>query len=156
MIPTQYKAKLPKHLSYPIGAEAISEALEAAPHADSMSIWFSSLAIWAAPGYKRLIVEKLPYKIMMAEFQPARRRGMGPKSWIEKGWYDAKWKINVHPVLREFRQLAHNLLVEQGLPAVAEWLHSSRQAGWDSRRQRLTFIFNTAEASLSKESWTGM
>ena len=33
MIPTHYKAKLPKNLSYPHGAQAIGEALAGAPHA---------------------------------------------------------------------------------------------------------------------------
>ena len=33
MIPTPYKAKLPKNLSYPLGAQAISEALASDPHA---------------------------------------------------------------------------------------------------------------------------
>ena len=33
MIPTPYKAKLPKNLSYPRGAQAISEALAGARHA---------------------------------------------------------------------------------------------------------------------------
>ena len=33
MIPTHYKVMLPKNLSYPLGAQAISEALAGAPHA---------------------------------------------------------------------------------------------------------------------------
>ena len=33
MIPTHYKVMLPKNLSYPLGAQAISEALASDPHA---------------------------------------------------------------------------------------------------------------------------
>ena len=33
MIPTHHKAKLPKNLSYPLGTQAITEALAGAPYA---------------------------------------------------------------------------------------------------------------------------
>ena len=41
MIPTHYKAKLPKNLSYPLGAQAISEAPASAPHAAQCVLWAS-------------------------------------------------------------------------------------------------------------------
>ncbi len=147
MIPTQYKSKLPKHLSYPIGSEAISEALEGAPHVEDLSIWFSDISVWPHLEFRRLLVEKLPYKIIVAEFQPAHRSGLE--------WWDYKWELHVCPVLREFRPLAHSLLIEEGLITVAEWLRSSLQPGWESRRQRLTIKFNpAAEGTLSKEFWS--
>lgn len=40
-IPTRVKSKLSRGLSYPVGAEAISEALASASHVDAMSLWFS-------------------------------------------------------------------------------------------------------------------
>ena len=40
LIPTRYRAKLPKQLSYPVGAEIISTALSGAAHPEALSMCF--------------------------------------------------------------------------------------------------------------------
>ena len=40
MIPTGFKSSIPKNLSYPLGAKAISEALEGVPQMGSLVVDF--------------------------------------------------------------------------------------------------------------------
>ena len=40
MIPTRYKSKLPGDLSYPLGAQAVSEALAGVPQFDALTLTF--------------------------------------------------------------------------------------------------------------------
>jgi hypothetical protein len=149
MIPTTYKAKLGKHLSYPIGAEALTEGLAAAPHAESFGMSF-----WGKPAYQaspfQSAAARQPCTVLVAEYRPARKPGYGGANFmVESGWYDEKWEVTVYPVVRELRHLANRLIRERGLPLVVEWLRSSKRAGWLSRSQRLELMFNPTEESLS-------
>lgn len=157
MIPTRLKAKLPRHLSYPIGAKAISEALADAPHVGPLSVTFWDQAVWPASEFRRLLSERLPYKIMEAVYQPASKPGISAShSMIERGWYYEKWELRVYSVLSEFRHAANRLLREQGLPAVALWLKSSDRAGWVERCQRVDLVFNPTDESLTIQESSGV
>jgi len=55
LIPTVRKERLPKGFSYPLGAEAISGALDGIPQFDSAKFWFSWRdEYWASRWRKRL------------------------------------------------------------------------------------------------------
>jgi hypothetical protein len=150
MIPTRSKSKLPKVLSYPLGAEAISEALADAPHLGELSLSFYDQAVWPSTEFNRLVRKGLPYRMLSAAFMPPRKVSRSaPTTLVEGGWYQAHWSITVYPVLRELRHAAGQLLRGQGLPAVAEWLRSSERAGWDTRQHRLDLVFSPAEGTLS-------
>ncbi|HEX7184613.1 MAG TPA: hypothetical protein VF756_22505 [Thermoanaerobaculia bacterium] len=150
MIPTLYKSRLPGHLSYPIGAQALSAALAGAPHAEALTVAFSEHAVVSALDFQRLLRTRQPYRILRAEHEPARRPGISASNqMVEKGWYDEKWEIRVFPVLRELRHLANRLLKEEGLPAVAQWLRSSQQKGWDSRQQWIELVFDPSGETIT-------
>lgn len=151
MIPTRYRSKLPGHLSYPIGAQALSEALAGAPHAEALTVGFSDdLFAYSAVDFQRLLRERKPYKILEAEHKPARKPGISASNQsVEEGWFDEKWEIRVFPVLCELRHLANRLLKDQGLPAVAQWLRSSQQPGWNSRQQWLELVFDPAGETIT-------
>lgn len=150
MIPTRYKARLPRHLSYPLGAEAISEALAGAPHVEALSLTFSNEPVWPAAEFRRLLGGRLPYNVMAAEYRPARKPGLSASSaMVQRGWYDETWELKVYPVLAELRHLANRLLHEEGLPAVVTWLQSSGRAGWAATSQRIELAFDSAGEALA-------
>jgi hypothetical protein len=142
MIPTGWKSKLPEHLSYPIGAEALSEALAGAPNADSLTLWFGR-SDWPASGTPRALADRLPHDILIAEFWPANYRGN-----------NEDWSLHVRAVPRDLRHLANRLLHEQGLPHLSRWLHASRP-DWRSRHQKLTLKFLPAEESITAHESSG-
>jgi len=157
MIPTRYKAKISRDLSYPIGAEAIAAALADAPRADVLSLAFSAHAVWPASEFRRLLGARSPYRVLTAGYQPARKPGIGASNhMIEGGSYREKWELWVYPVLREFRHLANGLLRDEGLPAVAAWLGSSRQPGWCGKDQRIELSFDPAEGCLTIAEFSGV
>ena len=150
MIRTEFKAKLPKHLSYPIGAKGLSEGLAGAPHVEAMTVSFHDHAVWPGSEFRRLLRESVPYTILRAEFRPARKPGYsGSLSLMDIGWYDETWQITVHPVLRDLRHVANGLLREQGLGWLAQWLQSSLAAGWSSQYKTCELIFDPNTGSLS-------
>jgi hypothetical protein len=157
MIPTRIKSKLPKTLSYPLGAEAISKALADAPHAAEIALSFLDFPVSPASEFQRRLREESPYRILVAQYVPAHKPGYGgARSSVESGWFDAQWSLYVYPVLRELRHTAEQLLREQGLPVVVEWLRGSRAAGWDTRAQRVELVFSPVQGVLLVSRWTGV
>src|SRR4051812_37364768 len=129
MIPTRYKSRLGKTLAYPVGAEAISLALAGALHSEALELRFYARPVEPASRFQRVLAERLPYTIVAAESRPARKPGLSSAgSMIEAGYYDQRWKLTIYPVLREFRHVANQLLLEQGFPALSRWLRAAETA----------------------------
>lgn len=150
IIPTRYSSKLPRHLSHPIGAEAVSEALAGSPHAEASSLWFACSPVWRTSESRRLFQERLPYDLMTAIHHPASKPGIGGAHWmIQEGWYDECWELRVNPVLSEFRSLANRLLRDEGLPSISSWLKSSGRRGWAATSRQLALTFDPAAETLS-------
>lgn len=157
MIPTRYKAKLPKTLSYSLGAQAISEALADAPHAGDFTLSFSDIPVWPASEFQRRLREGEAYRVLVAEYVRVHKPGYyGAKALIERGRYEAHWVLSVYPVRRELRHTVAELLRAHGLPAVSEWLRSSNAAGWEGHRHQLRVLFRSADGVLLVEREDGI
>ena len=157
MIPTRYKSKLSRSLSYPLGAEAISSALAGAPHYSDLTLSFHDSPVWRGSDFRRLLRESIPYAVFVASYSPARSPGYtGSATMAEMGMYAESWDLRVNPVRRELRHTSGQLLQEQGLPAVVQWLQLSNEAGWDAQYHSLTLVFDPAEETLSARRWDGM
>lgn len=157
MIPTRSKSKLPKTLSYPLGAQAISEALADAPHAADFTLSFSDIGVWPAAEFQRRLREGAAYPVLVAEYEPVHKPGYyGANALIERGRYEAHWTLRVNPVRRELRHTVAELLRAHGLPAVAEWMRSSDAAGWEGRRHQLRILFRAADSTLLIEREDGV
>ena len=143
MIPTKWKSRLPKHMSYPIGAEALSEALADATNVEAMTLFFGN-SQWPASGTRRMLADRIPHEILIAEFWPAEYRGS-----------NENWFLHVHAVPRELRYLANRLLREQGLPRLSGWLRASLRSDWRSRHQKLALRFIPVEESITADESSG-
>lgn len=163
MIPTYHKAKLSQRLSYPAGAETLTEGLGDAPHVASFRVTFSGQPTWpdarvqkAATGDKAG-AENRPHMILAAEYVPAHKQGyLASHAMVEQGWCDDRWMLTVYPVVRAMRSVAHRLLREQGLPRVAAWLRTSERAGWLGRRQRVELIFDPVGPAITERTVQGV
>ena len=154
MIPTCYKSKLPKLLSYPIGAAALTAGLAGAPHLDSFSVSFSWIP---STSWQSTVLEKHPCTILIARYEPAQKPGYrAMNSMIEGGYYDEKWELTIRPVLRELRHAANCLLREQGLAWVVDWLRSAEQPDWLGQHQEIELTFNPIEKSITKRTNSGV
>ncbi len=109
--PTLYKARLPRDLSYPIGAEALSEHLADVPQVSEFRICFSDVVSAWKSKFQQMIAERADYEIITARL-----------------W--APFEIFVYPIQRSLKQAAHEVLVSHGMPQLRDWMprQSSRTA----------------------------
>jgi hypothetical protein len=148
VIPTKCKERLPPHLSWPIGAEAIGRCLAGAPHVDLFTLSF--LRPWRATSFQAQLRARRPCSILVARHLPARKPGHGA-AWqsVEAGHYGEQWWLWVHPVARECRHVAHRLLEREGLPSVRQWLTASSRPGWTSEVQVIELVFDPLAPAIS-------
>jgi hypothetical protein len=101
-IPTRYKkTKLSKELSYPIGAELLSEHLSDVPQFSELSICFSDIVSAWKSKFQRILVQGADYEILRLSL------------WDP-------FMIYIYPVKRELKRAATEALVSVGLPKLRE------------------------------------
>ncbi len=148
LIPTRARVKLPYHLSYPIGAEALSEKLQKAPRREMLGLFFRSRPVLASAEFQRWLREQEPYPILVAEYRPALDEKTKKASVLEKlGLTDERLEIAVYPVAREVRDIARELLGDLGLVHLAKWLKGATVRGTDTVR-RLELVFSPREGTI--------
>jgi hypothetical protein len=114
-IPTASKAKISHHLSYPIGAEAVSLAVASAVQLPELRLHFYfSSDLWLRRGhYEFLRVEYLNNATPAEEFPVFRLYPRPPQ---------CRWEIVVQPVPRLVRHRVKQYILESALPEIASWL----------------------------------
>lgn len=149
MIPTGYRDKLSKRLSYPVGAEEISNSLADAGDLRPFSLSFCARPVEPASQFQRVLAARQPYTIVRAEYRPARKPGLSAAAFmIEAGRYDERWVLDVYPVLRELRHIANQLLRDRGFPAMRLWLDKAAGSARGLVIQNMEIVFDPAGESL--------
>ena len=127
-IKTRYRRPIPKGLSYPVGAEAISSALDGVPQFDELSF-----AFWCASPSQSL---KVPsdtetfVEVLRASFSKISPGATGSNHGVELGWYSEKWALEVYPVPSESKARVREGLLKSGLPGIRTWLMTPRDQTW--------------------------
>jgi len=103
LIPTLYKKRLPRNLSYPIGAEALSEHLAGVPHFSEFQLCFSDVVSAWQSKFQQILAEYADYEILTARLWPP-------------------FEILVYPVQRSLKHTAHEALVPHGLSQLRDWM----------------------------------
>lgn len=146
LIPTKYKAKLPQTLSYPIGAEAISESLKNVPQIDQFSLSFHTGIRLSSLRQSGLHMD---YTIFAADYSNVPISLTSSNQFVEQGWYDERWELTVYAVPRQFRATAKKLLLEDGLIRIEKWLTAERTEVWKYGRKRCAVTFNEEDATIT-------
>jgi hypothetical protein len=126
IFPTSSRSKHSKEVSYPIGAEALSKALDGLPQHDRIVCDFY--------GGGQHDHGKPQLYVLNARYEKQARRFSDAGSALERGVFDPHWKISVFAVPRQLRGEIKSLLIEQGLPdLIRPWLieknHLTGQTG---------------------------
>lgn len=149
LIPTRARVKLPYHLAYPIGAEALSEELEKVPRRELLGLFFRSRPVLANSEFQRWLREKEPYPILVAEYRPALDEETARETVLEKlGLTDERLEIAVYPVEREKRVFVRALLGELGLESLVKWLKGAKARDWAGAIRRIELIFAPREGTI--------
>jgi hypothetical protein len=111
LVRTGLRDKLPRGLSHPVGAEAISRALFGCPRYDELWTAFGSklLPLHPAPG------ECAGFRLVFS---------------VVCDKHAGSWYLSVSAVPSEERAIARRVLVTAGLPGVQEWLCRPRPETW--------------------------
>ncbi|OCQ90620.1 hypothetical protein BCD64_28580 [Nostoc sp. MBR 210] len=142
MIPTKYKSKLSRLMSYPISAGILSEALSDTPQFDHLSIAFSD----SCQEPRKI---KNPAKILSINYSYSLVSLTSSNKFIESGWYEPKWSITVYPVPRTCVSVVKSQLIETGLEKTKQWLHQYKDATGKVGRCRLQFFYDLETNVLS-------
>ena len=135
-------------MSYPIGAESISKALVGVPQFEKLVIWYTTTNFAFASDFQAARKQNLPYKIFEVSMIHPLKDLSSSKQFIEEGFYDENWEINVYPVPKELRSVAKLLLLKEVLPKTKEWLQEPRTEIWKTGRKHFQALFNEIENEI--------
>jgi hypothetical protein len=116
IFPTSRRDRQSRLLSYPIGTEILSHALNGVPQRDHLQCWFSASDHLRLQRATQLAVLSISYR---------RRRitQSDPRNALELGRLAPNWTICVYGVLRQHRHQIREALIGHILPGPArQWL----------------------------------
>ena len=116
LIRTGYRDKLPRGLSYPVGAEAISSALVNVPQFNDLWISFSR------SGWMEISSGSKQVSSFMRAFATSLN--------FDSGGADLSIPIAVPAVPSKYRQLVRKAIIQYGLPVIKVWLTTPRHQTW--------------------------
>ncbi len=148
MISTKHKSKLPHTLSYPVGAEAVSESLKGVPQEPVLSIGFYNKPTIFASEFRKLRDSKSPYPIFNATFRHIQPGLSASNQFIAEGWYEETWELSVYPVPREHKSVARQVLLSEGLPQIKKWLCAERPPSWKQGRKHCEIFFVESDGRI--------
>ncbi len=132
MIPTGYKTRIPKTLSYPLGAKAISDALIGVPERELLKINF-----WFWKGFAKDRVPGAPYRVLSASYSgPGRMSG---------------WIVRVYAAPRALKHKIQSKLISEALPKMRGWLRSNFHSSEREGGHQLTFYFDELKDEITSE-----
>ena len=121
-ISTKFKAKIPHSFSYPIGTELLTEALREVPQLEKLSVSFFFMP--------RTNKKSNTFSVLAGRYQNFDVTLGSPKEFIARGMYEEAWELMVHAVPRAQKSVVKQLLLEEGLQKLAEWLKAKRSPAW--------------------------
>jgi hypothetical protein len=148
LIPKTFKAKLSQTMTYPIGAEVVSEALVGVPQFEKLMISFTPPNFGSASIFQDARKQNQSYKIFEVSMHHHLKNLTSPKRFIEEGFYNENWEIHIYAVPRELKAIAKQLLLNEALPKAKEWCEKPRTEMWRTGRKYFQVLFNEKESKI--------
>lgn len=142
IIPTRYRHKHSKLLSYPVGAELLSRAFVGVPQLKSFNCDFTAKD-------PHLDKARDDWRVMMVGYQRSARCFSYPEYFETKGFYDPRWDIKIYAVLSDHRAAIKKALVEIGLPTmVRPWLIENASLDGQIGETKITLHYDISTKTL--------
>jgi hypothetical protein len=155
LIPTSFRAKIPRGLSYPVGSEVVSRALADVPQYSRLTLTFWAKPFSSSSQFRAELVAGKPMDVFVASYRHVPPGLSGSRGMIESGWYDEQWGLTVYPVASERRQDARRLLLEGGLVSVRRWLSELRDSTWYYGHKRMAIRYDPTSNSIGIDGSEG-
>lgn len=144
IIPTLSRAKIPRNLSYPVGAGAISEVLVSVAQFQELKLIFYSSKFDI--GVRSGRYEHRSYEFLRVEYLNNAKPG---EEWPVKSLFarppQSRWEVVVQPVPRVLRHKINQYIVKFALPEVRRWLTERTQLSRQGRDLLAFFYDEKAE-----------
>jgi len=161
MIPTSYKGRLAKDLSWAINALLLSEALEGVPQYEELTVWFSTWSTLRKSEFRKQIEDKLVISVLDMSYRNNREDRWTARDLAEKDRWTARcmaergdcgesWRITVYPVPRNQKALVRDAILSSGVAAIREWLTKQRPPSWYEGRKSISLGFDLDKQVLIK------
>jgi hypothetical protein len=151
MIPTSYKDRLPKDLSWPVNAQVLSEALEGVPQYDMLTVSFSMWSTFRKSEFVKQIEDKSVILVLGVYYCNKREDRWTARYLGEKGFCGESWQITVYPVPRNQKAIVRQAILSSGLADVRKWLGSHKPPSWYDGRKSLSLGFDLAKEAVVAE-----
>ena len=123
LIPTKNKYKLPKSMSYPLGAKEISESLAEVPQYNDLNLTFIDRSTFWASKFNECIKNKEQIKVLEIKYTKLKGGISTPKKWLEEGSPGSGWNITIYAVPKVNRHQTNAALKALVLPNLKKWLN---------------------------------
>lgn len=135
-IRTASRAKIPRKLSYPVGAESISAALASVPQVVDIRLHF----YWGIPSVVQL--RSGHYEFLRIEYlNDVRPSEAWPISSLYKRPDPGRWDVVVQAVPRTLRHRIRQYVLHSALTQIAHWLNQ-RKAQTQRGHDILAFFYD--------------
>jgi hypothetical protein len=142
MFPTLSRAKHSHLVSYPIGAEALSQALEGVPQHAALTCSFCA-------GNTHQHLDKPRQLALSAAYNKRARSFYDGQDADARGVFLPRWSITVFTVPRTLRHAVKLALLNDGLPNILRpWLIANAPMTGKTGGCAINLEFNVAEAKL--------
>lgn len=148
-IPTKRRTSISKDLSYPLKNAEISNVLWGVPQYEQLSVRFDPHYNLSRGNPHHRYEDPPTVELFCAGMTHIRVGISSDNLHIAAGEYDEQWHLQVYPCRREIRPIAHELLIEEGLPRIRRWLEQPRTETWLSGRKFCRIFLHQAEHLLS-------
>jgi hypothetical protein len=139
VFPTSHRDKHGKAVSFPLGAELLSRALDGVPQHEALTCSFHAGDIQRHPGKPMLHVMHVMYRKQARSFHHAQDAG-------DRGVFDPKWSITIFAVPTALRHEIKSSLAGQVLADVVRpWLIAQAGVTGKSGECALTLEYDTEE-----------
>jgi hypothetical protein len=142
MLIPRYRDKLPHWLSYPLGAERISAALDGVQLAGKLELSFHMLQGFHSPAdfTRSFVLLRISY----------RNVPLGISGSLRSGWNEETWSLTVYAVPSASRPFAR-LRAEEALVIARKWLRVERSEVWRYWKHELTLSLRLPDGELAVE-----
>jgi hypothetical protein len=142
IFPTQSRTKHSKLVSFPVGAELLSRALDGVPQHGMLTCIFSASSL------QRDLGRELIYVMSVGYTKRARTHNDGEDAGL-RGVFDPRWEIWVHTVPVAMRADVKKALVETGFPnTIRPWLMANGNITGKTGNFGMIIEYNTVDNLL--------
>lgn len=146
LIPTSYREKVPKDISYPLGAELISRHLTDVPQFYELKL---SFFFWTGEYHK--ILNRKAHKFVEITYSRYENSISNTKKNKVTQWVKPEWCIGVSPVPARIRKKVREVCIAEGFEVIKDWLLKDRSSNWYYGRKSIKLLYDEADEKLKIE-----